>query len=295
METTRATPLDRDSARSAHGRRRRLSVQALAAHLVLLAFVLLAIVPVLLIVINSFKNTAGIFQGPLALPTKETFSLEGYRSVFEGGNFGGYYRNSLIVTVTTVALTLACSAFAAFAIVEYRVRLAPILAGLFLVGIMLPIRLATVPLLKMMVGWGLFDTLLALILVYTGMSLPLAVAIMLVYFRTVPGELKDAARIDGAGELLTLRIVLPIVRPALAAVATITMLPIWNDLWFPLILAPDEATRTVTLGTQKFFGQFSNNWPALLAALTLGAVPLILLFAAFSRQFIRGLSSGFSR
>ena len=84
-------------------------------------------------------------------------------------------------------------------------------------------------------------------------------------------------------------------RPGLAAVATVTMLPVWNDLWFPLILAPSKANQTVTLGVQQFVGQFLNDYPALLAALTLGAVPLVVLFAVFSRQFIRGLSAGYGK
>ncbi len=277
----------------ATGRRRPISAGAIVTHLALIGFVILAIGPVLLIVANSFKSTSAIFQGPLTLPTAETLNLAGYRAALADSRFLGYYGNSLIVTITSVLLVVTCSALAAWAITEYRVRLAPIIAGLFLLGLMLPIRLGTVPLLRMMVSMGIYDTHLALILVYTGMSLPVAVAIMLVYFRTVPRELKEAARCDGAGELRTLRIALPIIRPAIAAVAAITMLPIWNDLWFPLILAPN--TQTVTLGTQQFVGVYQTNWPAMLAALTIGAVPVILLFLAFSRQFIRGLSAGFTR
>lgn len=272
---------------------RRPSLEALGVHLLLVVFVIIAIAPVVVIVMNSFKSVSGIFEGPLVLPDADTFSLAGYKVVLGDTKFLGYYQNSLIVTIASVVLTVVCSVLAAWAITEYRVRLASVIAGLFLVGIMLPIRLGTVPLLRMMVAWDLYDTHLALILVYTGMSLPVAVAVMLVYFRTVPGELKEAARCDGAGELLTLRIVLPLIRPAIAAVAAITMLPIWNDLWFPLILAPK--TQTVTLGTQQFVGVYQTNWPAMLAALTVGAVPLIVLFLALSRQFIRGLSAGFTR
>jgi raffinose/stachyose/melibiose transport system permease protein len=127
------------------------------------------------------------------------------------------------------------------------------------------------------------------------MSIPLAVTLMMTYFRTVPVELKEAARIDGANEWQTFLIAMPLVRPGLAAVATVTMLPIWNDLWFPLILAPGKANQTVTLGVQQFVGQFLNDYPALLAALTLGALPLVLLFTVFSRQFIKGLSQGYSK
>ena len=90
-------------------------------------------------------------------------------------------------------------------------------------------------------------------------------------------------------------VVLPLVRPGLAAVASITMLPVWNDLWFPLILAPGRPNQTVTLGVQQFVGQFQNDYPALLAALAMGAVPLIVLFVVFSRQFIAGLSQGYGR
>ena len=100
---------------------------------------------------------------------------------------------------------------------------------------------------------------------------------------------------DGAGEFRTLGITIPLVRPGIAAVASITMLPVWNDLWFPLILAPSKENQTVTLGVQQFVGQFQSDYPALLAALTLGALPLIILFTVFSRNFIQGLSQGYGK
>lgn len=267
----------------------------LLVHALLIVFVIIAIGPVLLIVMNSLKTTPGIFNGPFALPDATTFSLDGYMRVVSRGNFIVNYQNSLIVTISTTALTIVCSTLAAYAITEYRVRLAPVLGALFLLGIMLPIRLGTVAILKTMISLQIMDTLVALILVYTAMSIPIAVALMMTYFRDVPTELKEAARIDGAGELRTMRIALPLVGPGIAAVASLTMLPVWNDLWFPLILAPGRENQTVTLGVQQFVGQFQNDYPALLAALTLGAVPLIVLFSAFSRQFIRGLSQGYNR
>jgi len=268
------------------------TLERIVVHCLLLVFVALAIGPILLVILNSFKTTPAIFMGPFRLPTERTFSVDGYIRVFTRGNIAANYANSLIVTVATVVLTVVMSALAAFALVEYRVRTAPILAGLFVVGIMLPIRLGTVPILKIMIAWRLVDTLTSLILVYTAMSIPIAVTLMIAYFRTVPTELKEAARIDGAGEFRTFLIALPIVRPGLAAVATLTMLPVWNDLWFPLILAPSRQNQTVTLGVQQFVGQFMNDYPALLAALSLGIVPLVVLYVIFSRQFIRGLSQG---
>lgn len=264
-------------------------------HTILIVMSLVSTIPILIVMMNSFKSTQGIFAEPFALPNSETFNLQGYINVFSRGNFLLNYQNSLIVTIATIVLTAVLGTMAAWALVEYKVRISPILAGFFVIGIMLPIRLGTVPLLKTMVSWGLMDTLAALIFVYTAAQLPLAIALMTTYFRAVPTELKEAARIDGAGEWRTLGITLPIVRVGIAAVASITMLPVWNDLWFPLILAPSKGNQTVTLGVQQFVGQFQNDYPALLAALTLGAVPLVILFAIFSRQYIAGLSKGYGK
>jgi len=269
--------------------------ERIGVHVVLIVFVLLALGPIFIVIINSMKTTPAIFGGPFNLPGPGTFSLDGYGRVFTRGNFLLNYRNSLIVTVSSVALTVITSMLAAFALIEYRVKVAPLLAGLFVVGVMLPIRLGTIPLIKIMIALHLMDSLSALILVYTAMSIPLGVTLMMTYFRTVPPELKEAARVDGASEFRTFLIVLPLVRPGLAAVATVTMLPVWNDLWFPLILAPGKGNQTVTLGVQQFVGQFLNDYPALLAALTLGAVPLVVLYTVFSRQFIRGLSAGYGK
>jgi raffinose/stachyose/melibiose transport system permease protein len=264
-------------------------------HALLVVFVVLAIGPIIVVIMNSFKTTKGIFLGPFLPPTAETFNLDGYANVFKRGEFFLNYQNSLIVTLSTVVVTIIFATLAAYALTEYKVRITPLLSGFFIIGIMLPIRLGTVPILKTMISWGIIDTLLALVLVYTAMSLPLAVALMMTYFRAVPTELKEAARMDGAGEFRTLGIAIPLVRPGIAAVASITMLPVWNDLWFPLILAPSRDNQTVTLGVQQFVGQFQSDYPALLAALTLGAVPLIVLFTVFSRQFIQGLSAGYGK
>ncbi|CAN5245381.1 carbohydrate ABC transporter permease [soil metagenome] len=271
------------------------AASATVVHILLIVFALAAILPILVVVINSFKTTMGIFGAPFALPTADTLNFDGYKNVFTRGNFATNYANSVIVTVATIAATIVLATGAAWALVEYKVRVSPLLTGFFIIGIMLPIRLGTVPIIKMMVATHLIDTLFALVLVYTAMQLPLAIALMMTYFRSVPGELKEAARMDGAGEFRVLGIALPLVRPGIAAVASITMLPVWNDLWFPLILAPSKANQTVTLGVQQFVGQFQSDYPALLAALTLGAVPLIVLFSVFSRQFIQGLSAGYGK
>jgi raffinose/stachyose/melibiose transport system permease protein len=261
-------------------------------HLVLLTYTFIALFPPMLIVVNSFKAKLEIFNAPYSFPTPATFDAVGYLTVFSSARFDLYFLNSLIVTVVSLVIILFVSSMAAFALAEYDFR-GNTLLGLYLsIGIMVPIRLGTVSLLKMMVGLKLVNTLPALILIYVAAGIPLAIFVLTQFFRAVPRELKDAARIDGASEYRVFLMVLPIVRPALGTVAIFNMIPIWNDLWFPLILTPGEQTKTVILGAQVFLGQFVNDWNSVLAALTLAVVPVMILYVIFSRQLIRGLTQG---
>lgn len=272
-------------------RQNRLST--FAAHGVLILYVLIALFPVFVIVINSFKDRRSIFREPLALPNSESFSLIGYETVLKQGDFFLYFQNSMIVTVGSLFFILLFGAMAAFALAEYRFR-GNTLMGLYLaLGIMIPIRIGTVAILDMMVQTGLVNTLWALILVYTAQGLPLAVFILSEFMRQVSDDLKNAGRIDGLSEYrIFFRLVLPLVRPAMATVAVFNMIPIWNDLWFPLILAPAEEVKTLTLGSQVFIGQFVTDWNAVLSALSLAILPVMALYVVFSRQLIRGITSG---
>ena len=267
----------------------------LMVHLSLLFFAILEIGPIFVIIINSFKTMEGIFTGPLKIPNSETFTLDGFKRAIGQGNFARNYANSTIVTLGATLLTVICSCLAAYGITEYTTKLSKMIAGLFTIGIMLPVTLGTIVIIKMMVRFNLLNTHISLILVYVGIFVPLGVILMVTNFRTVSNELKEAARIDGANEFRTFLIVLPLVMPGVAAVAAITMLPVWNDLWFPLILTAGPKTQTLTLGIQQFVGTFQNDWQALIASLVLGAIPLILLFTLFSKQFIKGLSDGYSK
>ena len=272
---------------------RQSPARTLAAHAVLIVWTLIALFPVFVTVVNSFKSKNAIFTQPLALPGPGSFDLIGYQTVAKQGDFVAYLQNSLAVTCLSLFFVLLFGAMAAFALSEYRFR-GNTLMGLYLaLGIMIPIRLGTVAILQMMVATGLVNTLTALVLVYTAQGLPLAVFILSEFMRTVSDDLKNAGRIDGLSEYrIFFRLVLPLVRPAMATVAVFTMIPIWNDLWFPLILAPSEATKTITLGSQVFLGQFVSNWNAVLAALSLAILPVLVLYLIFSRQLIRGITAG---
>ncbi|WP_202412173.1 carbohydrate ABC transporter permease [Duganella fentianensis] len=262
-------------------------------HAALLAYTVLALFPIALILINSVKTRAAIFDDPLALPTMETLTFSGFVKVIESTNFLQYFGNSLIVTLLSLGCIVLFGAMASWALSEYRFMGSRLLALFLALGIMIPIRLGTVSILELMVRLELVNTLTALVLVYTAQGLPLAVMILSEFMRQVPAELKDAARCDGVGEVrIFFQVILPLIRPAIATVAVFTMIPAWNDLWFPLILAPSEPTRTVTLGVQQFIGQYVTDWNSVLAALSLAVIPMLILYALFSRQLIRGLTAG---
>jgi raffinose/stachyose/melibiose transport system permease protein len=268
------------------------ALRRLIPYLILTAFSLLALFPIYMIVMNSFKARRFIFGDPFALPGSETFSLIGYETVFNRADFMSYFMNSTIITLSALALTLLIGAMAAFALSEYDFRGNRWMALYLSLGIMIPIRLGTVGILRLMVALDLVNSLTGLVLVYIAQALPLTIFILTAFMQQVPKELKAAARIDGASEYRIFWLVLPLVRPALGAIGIFTMIPIWNDLWFPLILAPSRDTATITLGTQQFLGQFVSDWNAVLSSLSLAMVPILIFYLIFSRQMIRSITAG---
>jgi raffinose/stachyose/melibiose transport system permease protein len=272
-------------------------------HVILSGYSILALFPLILILLNSFKDRKDLFRTPYVPPIWfsfdggfhiiNTLSTKGYDQVFSRANVINYFGNSLIVTGGSLFLLLLTGAMASYALSEYEFRWNRTLGLYMALGIMIPIRLGTVSLIRMTNLIGIYNSLGALILVYTAAGLPIAVFVMSEFMRSIPRELKDAARVDGASEFRILfTLVIPLIRPALATVLVFNMIPIWNDLWFPLTLAPGEAVRTVTSGLSTFAGQYKTDWTALLAALTLAMIPMLVLYIVFSRQFIQGLTRG---
>ena len=262
-------------------------------HLVLCAYAVIALFPIALILINSVKSREAIFDNPLALPSIDTFSLIGFEKVLNNTNFMLYFGNSLVVTLVSLFFIILFGAMAGWALSEYKFPGNRWMALYLALGIMIPIRLGTVSILELVVALNLINTRTALILVYVAQGLPLAVMILSEFIRQIPKELKEAARCDGVGEFkIFFQIILPLIRPAIATVAVFTMIPAWNDLWFPLILAPGDDTKTVTLGVQQFIGQYVTDWNSVLAALSMAVIPILIMYVIFSRQLIRGLTSG---
>ena len=269
---------------------RRVSTVTLI-QLLLIGNTMLILYPMVMMGLSAFKSTREIFRNPFGLP--EVWSLANFVRVWEQTNFPLYFRNSLVVTAGAVALILLLGVMASYALARYEFRGNELLYLFFLSGLMLPLKLAVIPLFIQLKAMGLTNSHLGLMCIYAAEGLPSAVFILTGFLRTLPRELENAARIDGASELQILwSVMLPLIRPALVIVAIYNLVPVWNDFFFPLVFLQRESLKTLPLGLTVFMGQYSTDWAVLYAGLTIAALPVIALYVILSRQFIAGLTAG---
>lgn len=251
----------------------------------------LVTVPMLFLVISSFRETPDIFLNPFGLPNSISFS--NYSDVLATGEYTTYLKNSLLVTGGSLVMILLFSATAGFVLGRYQFRWNALIYSVFLAGMLFPAKLVLVPLFIQLKNLNLLNSHLGLMFVYAAGALPAAVFIMTGFFRSLPADLENAARIDQASEWQVFtKILVPLVRPGLAIVAIYSAIPIWNDFLLPLVFLQDPEKKTLMQGLTVFFGQNSANWGALFAGLTLAALPLIALYLALSEQFIKGMTAG---
>ncbi|MCZ2095538.1 MAG: carbohydrate ABC transporter permease [Anaerolineae bacterium] len=265
----------------------------LVSHIILIVWSLVVLAPLWTMLVNSLKDKREIFRTPFSWPTSDIRTLDGYKSAWVDGQFDLYFRNSLTVTITSLLVILAIGALASYALANWRGRASSAIYLYFVAGLMVPIRLGTINIVTIVQDLGLSDSLAALIPIYVAMGLPITVFVLTTFMRGVPKDLIDAARMDGASEFRVFaRVMLPLTRPALATVTVFNMIPIWNDLWFPLILTRAEGDRTVTYGVSLLFGQYQTDWNAILSTLSLASLPVLILYLLMSKQFIKGLTAG---
>ncbi len=268
---------------------RRLS--KILTYLILTIWSVIVLFPIWTLVVNSFKTQKDIFKDPFGLPPH--FTLAGYQAVWSTGRFDLYFFNTVYVTAISLFFILFFGSMAAYALVKWKSRVTGVLYIFFIAGLMIPIRLGTIDLLRLIIALHLQDTLWSLIPVYIAMGMPIATFVLTAFIRTLPNEMFDAAKVDGASEWnIYTMIVLPLLRPALATVAIFNMIKIWNDFWFPLIFIRAEQSRTVALGVSLLFGQYHTDWNRALSVLSLAALPLLILYVILSREFIKGLTAG---
>ncbi|MEY9979300.1 carbohydrate ABC transporter permease [Lysinibacillus sp. RC79] len=260
-------------------------------YIVVFAVATISLYPILLMILSSFKTSLEIYKNPLGLPT--SFSLDTYRTLLSKIPFTTYFMNSVFVSIASVVLIVVVCSLASFYIARFKFSWNQALFFIFLLGMMIPIKLGIVPLFILMRDLGLINSLWSLILMNTATGIPLTMLILTGFFKTMPYELEEAARIDGAGNLRVLwHVVLPLMRPALGTVIIINFIAAWNDFFFPLIFITDKMKRTIPVGMMSLFGEHSADWGSLFAGLTLASLPMILLFFIASKQFMEGLTAG---
>ena len=261
-------------------------------HVVLVIFSALMVYPVLLVILDSLKSQRELYMNPLGFP--RVLRLSNYVEAWSIGKIGDYYVNSVIVAVASLLLIVAITYLAAYALARVPFRGRGLLAGLFVSTMMLPIQVTIIPIYKIEQALGIIDSLAGLVLPYVAKALPFSIFVLTAFLKAVPAEFDEAARIDGASRLRTLtRIIFPLSRPGLATIVIINFLSIWNDFYLPLVLIHDPAKRTLNLGLVNFSQLWGLvDFTRLFAALVIVSLPLIGVYVAFQRQFIRGLTSG---
>lgn len=267
------------------------NISRFLTYLVLTIWTVIVLFPIWTLLVNSFKPQKEIFRNPFGLP--ENFTTAGYEAAWNNGRFDLYFFNTIYVTVISLGLILFFGSLAAYALAKWNSPASKFLYIFFIAGLMIPIRLGTIDLVRLIKTLGLQDTLWSLIPVYVAMGMPIATFVLTAFIKELPNEMFEAAKIDGASEWRIYRqIVVPLMRPALATVAIFNMIKIWNDFWFPLVFIRAEESRTVALGVSLLFGQYRTDWTRALSTLALAAIPILILYILLSREFIKGLTAG---
>jgi raffinose/stachyose/melibiose transport system permease protein len=259
--------------------------------IILLIYAVSIFFPILLMLLTSLKSNKEIFTNPYGLP--HIFNLNNYIKLIKISNYLVYFKNSIIVAVTSIFLILIISSLVSFILAKYRFRGNRFLYFYFIAGLIIPIKLGTIGILKTMITIHLFDNIASLVIVNVAMGIPFGVFVLTDFIRMIPEELSNSARIDGCSEpKIFYKIIVPLIRPALAAVAIINFIPIWNDFWFPLVLIRTDNIKTVPLATALLYGQYETNFGLIFAVLSMASLPVITFYLILSRQFIKGLTAG---
>ncbi|WP_252312198.1 carbohydrate ABC transporter permease [Sinobaca sp. H24] len=256
-----------------------------------LAFVaLFQIFPLIWLFLFSLKDNAEIFSGsPFALPSNPQFG--NYLTVWEGG-IGLYFFNSVWITGLAIVLTVLFASMATFAITRMNWKLNKLVLGLFMVGLMIPIHSALIPLFSMFLSVNLIDNPMSIVITYTAYNLPITMMILLGFYYTLPREIEEAAIIDGCSiHRLFFRIILPITTPIMSTTVIINMIYNWNEFVFVNTFISSDQYKTLTVGIQNFIGQYMTDWGAIGATLIISVLPVMIAFFFFSNKVVEGISS----
>ncbi len=272
--------------------RKRLQLTDLLLTIFLTVLAILWLAPFVSILLTSLRTQGDLISnGVFALPQKIAWANFG--KAWVTGNFSTYFRNSLILIFSKVPLGILLASLAAYPLAKMRFRFDTAIFILFLFGLAVPVHVTLIPLLVMMKQLGVAGNLLALFPPYVAFGLPFQIFVMRGFFRTIPSELLEAARLDGASELgIFFRIMLPLSVPGLATVYIIDALATWNELLIAVVLISADVWKTVPVGLLQFQGQFSSRYTELMAGVLISILPILLIYLFLQRYLVSGLTAG---
>lgn len=260
-------------------------------YIVLILLALFTALPLALLVSNSLKSTAEIASSPFSLPKEILWG--NYGEAFDKGKYGLTIRNSAILTLSTIACSLTVAGLAAYALARLKLKYANVLSFYFLVGIGVPAQLFIIPLFFMWKQFGLVNTHVGLILIYTALQSPFATYLLRSYMLSIPEEFVDAAKIDGASDWQVFRhVIAPLTGPGFLTAGLVIGLFTWNEFLFAITFLPDPAFKPVATSLYAFQGRFSRDWGLTNAGSVIMVTPVLLLFLILQRRFIEGLTQG---
>jgi len=261
--------------------------------IIYILFILLTIIslyPFVWLFLNSLKSETEMFEQSWSLPT--VYHWDHYARAWEFG-ISRYLLNSFLVTVLTVLLTVTLSTMAAYALARFKFPGQTVLLFFILGGLMLAPEVSLIPLFRILVRMGIYNTYFALILPYTAFGIPFTTFLIRAYILGLPKELEEAARIDGAGAFAVFRhVIVPLSRPIIASAALLQAMHSWNEFMFALTFLESDKLRTLPIGIMSFVSTLRTEWTVVMAGLVISAIPMILLFLLTQRQFVRGLTRG---
>jgi N-acetylglucosamine transport system permease protein len=263
------------------------------SHALLAVWTIIVIVPFLWVVLSSFKTTKEILASPLSLPAH--WSFDNYAHAWTDAGIRQFFLNTVIVVGVALVLVMLLGAMCAYVLARFKFRGARAIYYLMLAGLTFPIFLAIVPLFFILKNIGLINTLPGLIMVYVAFALPFTVFFLYAFFRSLPDDVYEAALIDGAGEWRAFfRIMLPMARPGIAAVAIFNFLGLWNQFLLPVALNTDQDRYVLTQGMASFASQagYAVDFGALFAAVVITVVPVLIVYVIFQRRLEGSVSRG---
>ncbi|UXU85349.1 carbohydrate ABC transporter permease [Burkholderia sp. S-53] len=251
------------------------------------------LVPLLAVLATSVRSTDEVMAGNYWGWPKQFAFVDNYGAALTQTPMLHYFANSMLITLPSVAASILLASLAGHALANYRFRGNVVLLGLFVAGNFVPIQILMIPVRQIMLGIGLYNTVWALVLFHTAFQTGFCTLFLRNFIRELPFELIEAARVEGASEwTIYWRVVLPLVRPALAALAVLVFTFVWNDYFWALCLTQGDDAAPITVGVAALKGQWTTAWNLVSAGSVLAALPSVAMFFAMQKHFVAGLTFG---